>query len=118
TYLFWLAMALWLGVRGLRRPGVGVFAACGLAAGAAYLTRPEGLEVVVAVGAVLFGQQFVAPVRQPWRRVFPQAAALICGLLVFLGPYAMIIDGLSNKNTVRGTIGEPVNDPNGLLPQC
>ncbi|HEX4590772.1 MAG TPA: hypothetical protein VH120_12620, partial [Gemmataceae bacterium] len=27
------------------------------------------------------------------------------------------IGGVSNKNTVRGTIGEPINDPNGLLPE-
>jgi hypothetical protein len=117
TYLFWLAMALWLGLCGLRRPGIIIFAACGMTAGIAYLTRPEGLEVVVAVGGVLLARQLLAATRQPMTRVGPQLLALGCGLLVLAGPYVTIIGGLSNKNSVRGTIGEPVNDPNGLLPQ-
>jgi hypothetical protein len=117
TYLFWLAMALWLGVRGLRQPGVGVFAACGLSVGAAYLTRPEGLEVAVAVGAVLLGRQLFAAVRQPWRRAAPQMLALGIGACVLVGPYAATIGGLTNKNTGRGLLGVPVNDPDGLLPQ-
>jgi hypothetical protein len=117
TFLFWLAMALWLGVRGLRRPSVGAFAACGLMAGAAYLTRPEGLEVAVAIGAVLLGRQLLATVRQPWRRAVPQMLALGIGVLIVGGPYAATIGGLSNKNTVRGVIGDTVNDPDGLLPK-
>jgi hypothetical protein len=117
TYLFCLATALWLGVRGLRRPGVDVLAGCGLAAGAAYLTRPEGLEVAVAVGMVLLGRQLLPRFRQPWQRAIPQMLALGIGLLFIGGPYAATIGGLSNKNTVRGVIGEPVNDADGLLPQ-
>jgi hypothetical protein len=116
TYLFWLAMALWLGVRGLRQPGVGVFAACGLAVGAAYLTRPEGLEVAVAVGAVLLGRQLVAAVRQPWRRAGPQMLALAVGVVIVGGPYVATIGGLTNKNTGNGVLGLKVNDPDGLLP--
>jgi hypothetical protein len=117
TYLFWLATALWLGVRALRRPGVLVFAGCGLATGVAYLTRPEGLEVVVAFGCVLLCRQLVAAFRQPWPQAIAQASALAVGVLIFLGPYAATIGSLSNKNAVRGTLGEPLNDPDGLLPQ-
>jgi 4-amino-4-deoxy-L-arabinose transferase-like glycosyltransferase len=117
TFLFWLATALWLGCRGVRKPGPVVFAGCGLAAGIAYLARPEGAEVVAAVGVVLLARQSFATVRQPWTRVGVQAAALATGLLIFVGPYAAVIGGLSNKNSVRGTIGAPINDPDGLLPQ-
>jgi hypothetical protein len=117
TFLFWLATTLWLGCRGARRPGLVVFAACGLAAGIAYLTRPEGAEVVAAIGVVLVARQSFASLQQPWIRVCAQSAALTGGLLVFLGPYATVIGGLSNKNSVRGTIGETINDPNGMLPQ-
>jgi hypothetical protein len=117
TFLFWLSTALWLGCRGARKPGIVVLAACGMAAGVAYLTRPEGAEVVAAVGVILVARQSFANNRQPWRRLGTQAGALGAGLLVFLGPYAAAIGSLSNKNSVRGTIGAPINDPNGLLPQ-
>ncbi len=117
TYLFWLATALWLGVRALRRPGLVGFAACGLTAGAAYLTRPEGLEVAVAIGAALIGRQFMPALRQSWRRAAPQMLALVAGILIVGGPYAVTIGGLSNKNTAIGILGGNVNDPDGLLPQ-
>jgi hypothetical protein len=117
TFLFWLAMTLWLGVRALRAPGVGRLFACGLTAGAAYLTRPEGVETVVAIAAVLLGLQVLPARRQPWRRVVPQLAALGCGLLVFVGPYVAVTGHLSNKNTVRFIIGDPAADPDRMLPQ-
>jgi hypothetical protein len=117
TYLFWLAMAMWIGVRALRRPTSAGFLSCGLATGMAYLTRPEGLEVVVAIAAVLLGTQFLPRLRQPWSRAALQFAALACGLLVCLGPYATIIGGLSNKNTTKALIGAPNVNPDGLLPQ-
>ncbi|HEX4591901.1 MAG TPA: glycosyltransferase family 39 protein, partial [Gemmataceae bacterium] len=91
TYLFWLATALCLGVRGLRRPGVGLFVGCGLASGIAYLTRPEGLEVVIAFGGVVLARQLFAAARQPWRQVVPQALGLGLGLLVLMGPYVAVI---------------------------
>jgi hypothetical protein len=117
TYLFWLTTALWLGVRALRRPSALAFAGCGLATGFAYLTRPEGLEVIVAFGSVLLARQLVAVWRQQWGRTVAHASALAAGVLLLAGPYVATIGGLSNKNAVRGTIGEPINDPDGLLPQ-
>src|SRR5207248_230773 len=51
-YLLTVAGALVLGVRAVRRPGVGGFLVCGLATGLGYLVRPEGLMVAGAVGLV------------------------------------------------------------------
>jgi hypothetical protein len=116
AFVFWLATALWLGFRGLRKPAVETFLYCGLATGAAYLTRPEGLEVVLAVGAVLAARQAIASFRQPWHRVVSQSVALACGLLVLLGPYVAVIGRLSNKNTTTAILGIADN-PEGLLPQ-
>src|SRR5439155_2936958 len=41
TFVCFLATGLWLGVRGLRKPSIVTFLFCGVATGAAYLTRPE-----------------------------------------------------------------------------
>lgn len=116
TFLCFLATGLWLGVRALRKPSALTFAGCGLATGAAYLTRPEGLEIVLAVGAVLVGRQLFTAARQPWRRVAVHAAALVFGVAVLLGPYVGIIGRLSNKNTTTAILGTADN-PDGLLPQ-
>jgi 4-amino-4-deoxy-L-arabinose transferase-like glycosyltransferase len=116
TYLFWLSLGLWLGVRALRRPGASRFFLCGLAAGAAYLTRPEGLEIAVAVGLVLFGFQAVPAVRQQWCRLAGQGGSLAAGVLVFLGPYVAVTGHLTNKNTPRFLIGDPAADPARMLP--
>lgn len=116
TYVFWFATALWLGVRGLRKPSVVTFLCCGLATGAAYLTRPEGLEIMLAVGAVLAGRQAIASLRQSWRQATAQAAALACGVAVLMGPYVGVIGRLSNKNTTTAILGTADN-PEGLLPQ-
>src|SRR5262245_27165224 len=51
-YLLVSAAALVVGVRAVRRPGVGGFLLCGLTCGLSYLVRPEGLMVAVAVGLV------------------------------------------------------------------
>ena len=52
-YLLVLAVAILFAVRAVRRPRVGDFLLCGLATGASYLVRPEGLLVVFAAGSVI-----------------------------------------------------------------
>jgi hypothetical protein len=117
TFLFWLASALWLGVRGLRTQNIVCFLLCGGATGMAYLTRPEGLEIVLALGIVLLGRQFVATLRQPWAKAVPQILALGCGLILVGGPYVAVIGRLSNKNTSKYMIGDSEVNPKGVLPQ-
>jgi 4-amino-4-deoxy-L-arabinose transferase-like glycosyltransferase len=116
TYLFCLALTLWLGVRALRRPSAMRFLLCGFGAGCAYLTRPEGIELAVAIGLVLCGMQLFAPRRQPWARLTPQLAALAVGLLVFLTPYVAVTGRLTNKNTGKLMLGDPDVDRTGLTP--
>src|SRR5262249_25626598 len=100
--------------RGLRKPSVVTFLFCGLATGAAYLTRPEGLEIVLAVGTVFVVRQLI--VRQPWRPAIAQSLALVSGLSILLVPYVVVIGRLSNKNTTTAILGTADN-PEGLLPQ-
>jgi hypothetical protein len=117
AFLFWLASALWLGIRGLRTGGVVGFLLSGSAIGMAYLTRPEGLEIALAFGIVLLGRQLIASARQPWARVAPQLLALSCGLMLVGGPYVATIGRLSNKNTTKYMIGDSDVNPVGVLPQ-
>src|SRR5205807_4188326 len=53
-FLLMSATALLLAVRGFRTGSWRRFALCGLLAGLAYLTRPEGILIVAAVILVLF----------------------------------------------------------------
>src|SRR5262245_36578919 len=107
AFLFWLSLTVWLGARALRTPTAFRFLLCGLAAGCGYLTRPAGLELAAAIGAILVARQLIPKWRQNWRRLAPQATALACGVLVLLGPYVGTIGRLSNKNTIKLMQGDP-----------
>ncbi len=50
VYLSVMAVAILLGVRAARRPGVGGFLLCGLATGASYLVRPKGYSSPLVSG--------------------------------------------------------------------
>jgi hypothetical protein len=102
--LFLGASALCLGVRGLRKPAAGWFAACGLCGGLAYLTRPEGLLPAVAVGLVLLGMQAIRVCRQSWQCVALCGASLAVGALVVGGPFVAVTGRISNKPTARSIL--------------
>jgi hypothetical protein len=116
TFLFWVALSLWLGVRALRQPGAGRLFTCGLGIAAAYLTRPEGLELAIAAAVALLALQFSVATRQSWRRLPTQFAGLMCGVLVGVVPYVAITGHLTNKNTPRFLLGDPSADPARMLP--
>ena len=67
-----LAVAVWA----LRRGAAWCFALCGLFAGLAYLTRPEGLLLVAVVAGVLLLRQAPAAWRRPWRSYAACTASL------------------------------------------
>jgi hypothetical protein len=107
TFLFWAAWSLLFGVQAFRQPLWVRCLLCGLTAGCAYLTRPEGAEIALVVGAVLLGLQLLPTARRPWRQALPQLAALGCGLLLLLGPYVGLIGRLTNKNTAGAVMFDP-----------
>ena len=98
-YLFALLSALWLGARGLRRTGLGNFLAAGLLTGVAYLVRPEGGLVAVAIGLTLL----VHVVTRQWSpgMVVSRGMAMIVGMAIVAGPYMLMIGGISNKPSER-----------------
>lgn len=107
TYLLVAATAVMLGVRAVRRPGVGGFLLCGLATGVTYLVRPEGLIVAAAVGATAVALALAR--RWPRDLAAGRVAALVVGVAFVAGPYMMLIGGPTNKPTGRNIIDQDVN---------
>ncbi|HZT83380.1 MAG TPA: glycosyltransferase family 39 protein, partial [Gemmataceae bacterium] len=104
TFLLLCATALWLAARALRTGSPLGFAAAGLFGALAYLTRPEGAFVVLATGLVLVGTQLAGPWRRPWRRAAACGLALAGAALAVGGPYAAVIGGFTNKQSVGQVI--------------
>jgi hypothetical protein len=99
--LFLVAMALWLGARALARASVWRFALCGLCAGLAYLTRPEGILPLVAVAAALLAMQATTAWCRPWPRWTICATSLTLGTLLAAGPFVAATGRLTNKPTAH-----------------
>jgi Dolichyl-phosphate-mannose-protein mannosyltransferase len=105
TFLFFIAMALWLSARAFRMRSNWSMASCGIMAGFAFLTRPEGAEIVVAVAVVLVG---LAAIGQWERRPTAIAlTALVAGFLVCFGPFFAATGKFTNKPTARTLMGDP-----------
>jgi hypothetical protein len=112
VYLLVASVAILLAVRAARRPAVGGFLLCGLATGASYLVRPEGLMVAIATAVVILGA---------WaKRVTTRDAALGHLTALFVGvalvalPYMVLIGKLTNKPT-GDHILNPFEDPRAKI---
>jgi hypothetical protein len=100
-----------LGVaRGLRGPSAGNFVLAGLAGGLAYLTRPEGAMLLAAAGVVLVCLQIVPRGRMPWRQWLRISASLFVTAAVLMGPFMVLIRGLTVKNSANFLLQSPVGD--------
>lgn len=87
--------------RALRKGSPVEFALCGLSAGLAYLTRPEGALIVLTVLVAWLGMQALSASRWPWRRVAAGGLALSLAFGTVAGPYMAVIGGFSLKPTPR-----------------
>lgn len=100
-YLLFVALALLLAARGMKKPTVGRFLLAGLPVGVAFLVRPEGLLVLfpcmaaVPAGLLLLG-------RWPARTAAACLTALAVGTAIPAAPYVAIIGRLTNKPTFGG----------------
>lgn len=103
-FLLTSATALLLAVRALRTGSTSGFVVCGLFAGLAYLTRPEGILIVVAVALVLIGRRLFINRQSAWTQAVSQVAGLVIAAVVVAGPYIAIIQGFSNKTTTRDVL--------------
>jgi hypothetical protein len=114
-YLLGASTAVMLGVRAVRRPGVGGFLLCGMAAGFTYLVRLEGLLPAVGVGATAVA--LLAVRRWPLDLTLGRLAALAVGVAVVAGPYMVVINGLTNKPTPQQLLSPDMNPRANLFQQ-
>jgi hypothetical protein len=67
----------------------------------AYLTRPEGILIVAAVGGVLVGRRLFVDRKIISIETAKQLAALVLTGAIVAAPYMLIIQGFSNKTTTK-----------------
>ncbi len=103
-FLFLVAMALWRGVVAVRRYQPREFAWCGLWGGLAYLTRPEGALVVLALGLVLVGMQLVARSRRGWPKFWACGLSL-GGAAAAVGSIYVLTTGCITNKPAAQNIG-------------
>jgi hypothetical protein len=99
VFLLLAVTALWLALRAFREGGIIRFGLMGLCSGLAYLARPEGVLIGLAIGAVLVGRQAWRPARWPWRRVLVCGTSLVLLAVTVALPYMMVIGHFTNKTT-------------------
>ena len=97
TYLLFVASGLWMLIRGLCGGSIWRFAAAGAFAGLAYLTRPEGAEVLIAGVIMIPLCQLARNWRRPWNEAGAALAALCITALVVGFPYYFTVGKFSNK---------------------
>ena len=97
VYLLATGSAIMLGVRAVRCPRISDFLLCGLATGASYLVRPEGLMVAAGPGAVVVLAGTHPPLAA--RRGRGRLTALCIGVALVSVPYMALIGKFTNKPT-------------------
>jgi 4-amino-4-deoxy-L-arabinose transferase-like glycosyltransferase len=100
-FLLISATALLMAIKAFRRESIPPLAACGLLAGLAYLTRPEGVLILVAVAAVIVGRRLFVVGKIISIETAKQLAALVLTGAIVAVPYMLIIQGFSNKTTTK-----------------
>ncbi|CAN5622209.1 hypothetical protein BH11PLA2_BH11PLA2_52130 [soil metagenome] len=100
--LLGISTALVFGVRAVQTMSTFNTLMCGIASGCAYLVRPEGVLVMLAVGAVIS----VLALGKQWARTaaLGRLTALMIGVMLPAAPYMALINGVSNKPSVIDAI--------------
>ncbi len=115
------ALALYRGVLE-RRAGLGLLG--GVAAGLAYLARPEGLGVAIAAGALTLFEALRG--RMPWARAIALGSAIAVGASLVAMPYMVFLRvqhgewTLTQKKSMKVMTGmevAPRDGPDPILPE-
>jgi len=109
-FLLSSATALLMALRAFRTGSTIGFLGCGLCAGFAYLTRPEGILIAVAVAVVLIGRRLFVQRQKGWPETARQMAGLAAATALVAGPYIFIIQGFSNKTTTRDLLKSEIRN--------
>jgi len=105
TFLLWWTFGLWAAVRFLRE-GRFLWLPLAILFGAlAYLTRPEGMLLPVALAATLLILPLLRATRINWLGWWRALAFLIGGLVFLVGPYIALKGGLGTKPPIARVLG-------------
>ena len=105
TFLLWWTFGLWAAVRFLRE-GRFLWLPLAIGCGAfAYLTRPEGMLLPVALAATLLILPVSHATRINWPRWWRAMAFLMAGLVFLVGPYIALKGSLGTKPPIAQVLG-------------
>ena len=108
--LFWMT-GCWTALRFLRDGRTGWLVATIVFAGLAYMTRPEGLLLPLALAGTL-GLMVCRPaLRFPWPVWRRAVLLLIAGPLLLAGPYVALKGGIGTKPAVARLLGLSARSP-------
>ena len=105
SFLFWWSFGLWAAVRFLRE---GRFRWLPLSigfGGLAYLTRPEGILLAVAVALTMLILPLQRATRINWPRWWGAIMLVVGGVLLCSGPYVAVKGGLGTKPGIARVLG-------------
>jgi hypothetical protein len=105
-FLLLTASALLFGAQALHGKSPPRFALCGLFSGLAYLTRPEGVLLLGAMGISLIALQFAPRWRRTWRDLLACTACLTLAALAAGSPYFLTTGCFSTKPSVGHLMGQ------------
>jgi hypothetical protein len=109
TFLLFWTLGLWSAVRFLRE-GRFLWLPLAIGAGAlAYLTRPEGLLLPVALTIILVILPILPATRINWPRWRHAMLLIVAGLVFLVGPYIAIRGGVGTKPAIARVLG--LTDP-------
>jgi len=94
VFFFFVATGLHFGIAAMQERSYSRFLLCGIAAGLAYLTRPEGGEILIAIG---ISTVVAGACAREWLQMPLRLAALALGALPFVGGYVMVTGHLTRK---------------------
>jgi hypothetical protein len=105
TFLLWWTFGLWAAIRFLRE-GRFLWLPLSVSFGAlAYLTRPEGMLLPLALTASLLVLPALRATRINWPRWWRALAFLVGGLVFLVGPYIALKGGLGTKPPIARVLG-------------
>jgi hypothetical protein len=111
VYLLVVTTGLVFALRAFRTSSALCFGLCGVCAGLAYLTRPEGVLLLGAAGLVLAACQAKAAWRRPWGRALACGVSLAIAAVAVGAPYALVIHRFTNKETGRNLLRTAADRP-------
>lgn len=105
TFLLGWTWGLWGAIRFLKRGSFGWLVPAILGGLAAYLSRPEGLLLPVALVATLFAMPLLPSTRMHWPRWCAAIGLLVVVPALIVGPYAWKKGGIGSKPAIARILG-------------